>query len=141
MPKDNPTPNEPVTDLVPVNDAFGALAKLESELESTQLQGLEAQKRAKGLPIHKPTEFMGQWPSVIIFRKRKQTALLPETGEESEGYLILWRPEGNPPHTYYTSFIGAQVLVKDLDIVSLPLRVRLEKRGRTWQFVEPDALF
>lgn len=108
------------------------LAALE-QIAETRLTTVEEQKRAANLPVHVSTERMAEERAVIILAKREQQALLPDTGEVTDGYLVIWRPVNEK--AYYSTFIGGMVLVRDLKILQCPVQTRLVKRGRTWQFV------
>lgn len=108
------------------------LEALEQIVEA-RLTTIEEQKRAANLPVHVSTERMAEEKAIIILAKREQQAMLPDTGELTDGYLVIWRPANEK--TYYSSFVGAMVLVRDLSILHCPVQTRLVKRGRTWQFV------
>src|SRR5262249_469561 len=102
----------PHTDLIPldsINDLASVLAGIEDEAAAVPANDAspEAQKKTLGLPLHKNTEFMAVFSSVWVLRKAPQKAMLSETGQETEGFMILWRPDSKPPYQYFTTFVGA----------------------------------
>lgn len=68
----------------------------------------------------------------VIASKVRQRAFLPADGTQRDGWQCLCADaETEKP---FTVWIGQVTLKKDLELLPLPIRVTLSKRGRTWIF-------
>lgn len=68
----------------------------------------------------------------VIASKVRQKAFLPQDGTQREGWQCLCADVETKKA--FTVWIGQVTLKKDLELLVLPLRVTLTKRGRAWIF-------
>lgn len=71
--------------------------------------------------------------SITWLSKEEAQAMLPETGEVTQGFYCRVRSDDGVP---YGVFVGQQVLKKDLAEIELPFRARVIRKGRTYLFVD-----
>ncbi len=100
---------------------------------SNKVPSLSDRRKEAGVPIHISREELSSLGVVTFINKEPATATVPQTGETGEGYLVTVEDDnGNK----YTTFIGNQILMRDLDMIQMPFRARIIKRGRAWVFSE-----
>ena len=89
--------------------------------------------KAAGLPVRIKSEPLAALGSVTWLSAHADTATLPDTGEDTEGFLVnILADDGR----LYESFVGGKALVGVLARAEFPFRARIVKEGRTWVFVD-----
>jgi hypothetical protein len=92
----------------------------------------EAAKEA-GLPVMVSREFIAELGVVTWLSVEPGTARNPQTGEMDDILMAeLVTDEGDK----YRSVIGNVALTQVLTAVTLPIRARIVKSGRTWIFAD-----
>jgi hypothetical protein len=87
--------------------------------------------KAQNLPVRIKTERLSELGVVTFESAFADTATLPGTNEETDGFLVsVTASDGRR----YTSFVGGQALVAVLAEASFPFKARIVKDGRTWVF-------
>lgn len=84
-----------------------------------------------GVPEHVSTEDLVN-RQILFLAWRPQEALLPETGEVTDGFFCLVADVDS--QRKMTVFVGGIALTRTLRKISQPFRASIEKRGRTWVF-------
>ncbi len=102
-----------------------------SPKKDSEYQTYDQARKAAGLPERVDAAYLVD-RDIVIHEWAPSTARLPDTGEVTEGLLVL--VEDIAKDVMVEFFCGQQVLLKELKALKPPFRTVIRKNGRTYVF-------